>query len=160
MIIIESPLLQDERVGRAIETLREEIPQQRVRVLKPEVIINLVEDGQPDTYIFVIANFSGDLFHRLEQTQGSILGNFFGDYYYNTVQYCFLGKSVFLECVEMGRPLPNPKRPLYCEAFADLMLVFNSTTKTRLMELVNMVHWMGGQVRTDFLKINEAHFII
>jgi uncharacterized protein YfbU (UPF0304 family) len=131
MIIIESPLLQDERVSRGIETLRQDEPQQRIRVLKPEVIINLVEDGQsPDNFIFVISNFSGDLFHRLEQTRGSILG-----------------KSVFLECVETGRPLPNPRRPLYCEAFSELNLVFNSTTKTRLMELVNMVHWMGGQVR-------------
>ena len=48
--------------------------------------------------------------------------------------------------MESGRPLPSPKRPLYCEAFVDLQIVFNSTTKARLMELVNLVHWMGGSV--------------
>ena len=57
-----------------------------------------------------------------------------------------LGKTAFVEYVESGRPLPSPKRPLYCEAFVDLQIVFNSTTKARLMELVNLVHWMGGSV--------------
>ena len=58
----------------------------------------------------------------------------------------YSGKTAFVEYVESGRPLPSPKRPLYCEAFVDLQIVFNSTTKARLMELVNLVHWMGGSV--------------
>ena len=39
----------------------------------------------------------------------------------------YLGKTAFVEYVESGRPLPSPKRPLYCEAFVDLQIVFNST---------------------------------
>ena len=40
------------------------------------LIINLVEDGQQKKYTFVIENFAGNLFRRLEQCQDSIiLGN-------------------------------------------------------------------------------------
>ena len=33
-----------------------------------------------------------------------------------------------------------------------MQLVFNTMTKTRLIELVNLVHWMGGQVKEQIEK--------
>ena len=62
-----------------------------LKVLKPDVIINLVEDGQPKKYTFVIENFAGNLFRRLEQCQDSVI----------------LGKTVFVEAMERGQPLPQ-----------------------------------------------------
>ena len=55
------------------------------------MIINLVEDGQPKKYTFVIENFAGNLFRRLEQCQDSVI----------------LGKTVFVEAMERGQPLPQ-----------------------------------------------------
>ena len=82
MIIIESGLLEEVRVAAAIETFkrrrRDEPVHKLLKVLKPDVIINLVEDGQQKKYTFVIENFAGNLFRRLEQCQDSIiLGEFF-----------------------------------------------------------------------------------
>ena len=82
MIIIESGLLEEVRVSAAIEHFKRrnhDKPFHKVlKVLKPDVIINLVEDGQQKKYTFVIENFAGNLFRRLEQCQDSvILGIFF-----------------------------------------------------------------------------------
>lgn len=140
MIIIESGLLEEVRVSAAIEHFKRrnhDKPFHKVlKVLKPDVIINLVEDGQQKKYTFVIENFAGNLFRRLEQCQDSVI----------------LGKTIFVEAMERGQPLPQPKRPLYCNAFAELECVFNTMTKTRLIELVNLVHWMGGHVREQIDK--------
>ena len=62
--------------------------------------------------------------------------------------------------MERGQPLPQPKRPLYCNAFAELECVFNTMTKTRLIELVNLVHWMGGHVREQIDKGNVGSTLV
>ena len=98
MIIIESGLREEVRVSAAIETFKKNCVEpfhKALKVLKPDVIINLVEDGQPKKYTFVIENFAGNLFRRLEQCQDSVI----------------LGKTVFVEAMERGQPLPQDSFP-------------------------------------------------
>ena len=75
MIVIESTLIQESRVSHAIERFKGQNPERikKIKVLKPDVIINLIEDGQPEKFTFIIGNFQGDLFRRLEQCQGSVI---------------------------------------------------------------------------------------
>ena len=84
MIVIESGLLEEVRVAAAIDKFKRDPTRHNgqpvhkaLKVLKPDVIINLIEDGTPKKYTFVIENFAGNLFRRLEQCQDSVILGFY-----------------------------------------------------------------------------------
>ncbi|XP_062868713.1 protein ECT2 [Trichomycterus rosablanca] len=62
-----------------------------------------------------------------------------------------LGPPVVLHCAERGEPLPFSSRPLYSTTMLNLSLCFTGFRKKQeVVNLVNLVHHMGGTIRKDF----------
>merc|ERR1711868_253380 len=68
MIIIDSQLENDGRVNLAAASLRAQ--GHNVRVLEKHSIESLLDSSDTKGLTFVLSEFDGDLFHRLEQSQG------------------------------------------------------------------------------------------
>ncbi|XP_046713830.1 protein ECT2 isoform X5 [Silurus meridionalis] len=62
-----------------------------------------------------------------------------------------LGPPVVLHCAGKGEPLPFSSRPLYSTTMLNLSLCFTGfRKKEEVVNLVNLVHHMGGTIRKDF----------
>ncbi|XP_027025772.2 protein ECT2 isoform X2 [Tachysurus fulvidraco] len=62
-----------------------------------------------------------------------------------------LGPPVVLHCAGKGEPLPFASRPLYSTTMLNLSLCFTGfRKKEEVVNLVNLVHHMGGTIRKDF----------
>uniref|UniRef100_A0AAR2KIU6 Epithelial cell transforming 2 n=1 Tax=Pygocentrus nattereri TaxID=42514 RepID=A0AAR2KIU6_PYGNA len=62
-----------------------------------------------------------------------------------------LGPPVVFHCAGKGEPLPFSSRPLYSTTMLNLSLCFTGfRKKEEVVNLVNLVHHMGGTIRKDF----------
>ncbi|KAI4894886.1 hypothetical protein NFI96_013643, partial [Prochilodus magdalenae] len=62
-----------------------------------------------------------------------------------------LGPPVVLHCAGKGEPLPFSSRPLYSTTMLNLSLCFTGfRKKEEVVNLVSLVHHMGGTIRKDF----------
>ncbi|XP_064186040.1 protein ECT2 isoform X1 [Anguilla rostrata] len=62
-----------------------------------------------------------------------------------------IGPPVVLHCAAREEPLPFSSRPLYCTAMLNLSLCFTGfRRKEEVVNLVSLVHHMGGAIRKDF----------
>ncbi|KAJ8418844.1 hypothetical protein AAFF_G00003430 [Aldrovandia affinis] len=62
-----------------------------------------------------------------------------------------VGPPVVLHCAAREEPLPFSSRPLYCTTMLSLSLCFTGfRKKEEVVNLVNLVHHMGGTIRKDF----------
>ncbi|XP_036378147.1 protein ECT2 isoform X2 [Megalops cyprinoides] len=62
-----------------------------------------------------------------------------------------VGPPVVLHCTARGEPLPFSSRPLYSTTMLNLALCFTGfRKKEEVVNLVNLVHHMGGTIRKDF----------
>ncbi|XP_072516448.1 protein ECT2 isoform X1 [Salminus brasiliensis] len=62
-----------------------------------------------------------------------------------------LGPPVVLHCAGRGEPLPFSSRPLYSTTMLNLSLCFTGfRKKEEVVNLVSLVHHMGGTIRKDF----------
>uniref|UniRef100_A0A8B9H3I0 Epithelial cell transforming 2 n=1 Tax=Astyanax mexicanus TaxID=7994 RepID=A0A8B9H3I0_ASTMX len=62
-----------------------------------------------------------------------------------------LGPPVILHCAGKGEPLPFSSRPLYSTTMLNMSLCFTGfRKKEEVVNLVSLVHHMGGTIRKDF----------
>ncbi|XP_061095254.1 protein ECT2 [Conger conger] len=62
-----------------------------------------------------------------------------------------IGPPVLLHCAAREEPLPFSSRPLFCTAMLNLALCFTGfRRKEEVVNLVSLVHHMGGTIRKDF----------
>ncbi|BFZ06676.1 hypothetical protein BsWGS_09714 [Bradybaena similaris] len=102
-------------------------------VLQSETGLDFVKDASECEISFVVANFEGELFSKLHRAQVRIIG-----------------PQVLKKCVQDGITLPLNIRPLYCLSMQDLVICFTGfRNKSKLVWLVDRVHYMGGSVRRD-----------
>ncbi|XP_051957143.1 protein ECT2 [Xyrauchen texanus] len=71
-----------------------------------------------------------------------------------------LGPSAVMYCSSKGEPLPFSSRPLYSMTMLNLSLCFTGfRKKDEVVNLVNLVHHMGGTIRKDFDSAKVTHLI-
>ncbi|XP_051529378.1 protein ECT2 isoform X3 [Myxocyprinus asiaticus] len=71
-----------------------------------------------------------------------------------------LGPSAVMYCASKGEPLPFSSRPLYSMTMLNLSLCFTGfRKKDEVVNLVNLVHHMGGTIRKDFDSAKVTHLI-
>ncbi|XP_051967038.1 protein ECT2-like isoform X1 [Xyrauchen texanus] len=71
-----------------------------------------------------------------------------------------LGPPAVMYCASKGEPLPFCSRPLYSMTMLNLSLCFTGfRKKDEVVNLVNLVHHMGGTIRKDFDSAKVTHLI-
>ncbi|XP_051532062.1 protein ECT2-like isoform X4 [Myxocyprinus asiaticus] len=71
-----------------------------------------------------------------------------------------LGPPAVMYCASKGEPLPFSSRPLYSMTMLNLSLCFTGfRKKDEVVNLVNLVHHMGGTIRKDFDSAKVTHLI-
>ncbi|XP_055040494.2 protein ECT2 isoform X2 [Misgurnus anguillicaudatus] len=71
-----------------------------------------------------------------------------------------LGPPAVMYCASKGEPLPFSSRPLYSMTMLNLSLCFTGfRKKEEVVNLVNLVHHMGGTIRKDFDSAKVTHLI-
>ncbi|XP_065097642.1 protein ECT2 isoform X5 [Paramisgurnus dabryanus] len=71
-----------------------------------------------------------------------------------------LGPPAVMYCASKGEPLPFSSRPLYSMTMLNLSLCFTGfRRKEEVVNLVNLVHHMGGTIRKDFDSAKVTHLI-
>ncbi|XP_056591573.1 protein ECT2 isoform X1 [Triplophysa dalaica] len=71
-----------------------------------------------------------------------------------------LGPPAVMYCASKGEPLPFSSRPLYSMTMLNLSLCFTGfRKKDEVVNLVNLVHHMGGAIRKDFDSAKVTHLI-
>ncbi|XP_076879508.1 protein ECT2 isoform X6 [Brachyhypopomus gauderio] len=91
------------------------------------------ENGEFET-VFVLKNFESPDYSYLYENDSRIVG-----------------PSVVLHCAGRDEPIPFSSRPLYSTTMLNVSLCFTGfRKKDEVVNLVNLVHHMGGIIRKDF----------
>ncbi|XP_069720734.1 protein ECT2 isoform X2 [Phaenicophaeus curvirostris] len=150
--IMEVPVIKikESSPGKSEEKLIKSIVHMEIKV--PYITIDTIEElGDFDSpefeTVFVISDFQDSVFKNLCKSDCRVIG-----------------PPVLLHCARKGEPLPFSCRPLYCASMLNLVLCFTGfRKKEELVELVTLVHHMGGVIRRDFsskvthLVANSTH---
>ncbi|KFO69313.1 Protein ECT2 [Cuculus canorus] len=150
--IMEVPVIKikESSPGKSEEKLIKSIIHMEIKVpyIKIDTIEELGDSDSPEfETVFVISDFQDSVFNNLRKADCRVIG-----------------PPVVLHCARKGEPLPFSCRPLYCASMLNLVLCFTGfRKKEELVELVTLVHHMGGVIRRDFsskvthLVANSTH---
>ncbi|XP_009560759.2 protein ECT2 isoform X2 [Cuculus canorus] len=150
--IMEVPVIKikESSPGESEEKLIKSIIHMEIKVpyIKIDTIEELGDSDSPEfETVFVISDFQDSVFNNLRKADCRVIG-----------------PPVVLHCARKGEPLPFSCRPLYCASMLNLVLCFTGfRKKEELVELVTLVHHMGGVIRRDFsskvthLVANSTH---
>ncbi|KFQ40485.1 Protein ECT2 [Mesitornis unicolor] len=150
--IMEVPVIRIKKTspGKSEEKLIKSIIHMEIKVpyIKTDTIEELGDSDSPEfETIFVVSDFQDSIFNNLCKADCRVIG-----------------PPVVLHCAQKGEPLPFSCRPLYCACMLNLVLCFTGfRKKDELVNLVTLVHHMGGIIRKDFsskvthLVANSTH---
>ncbi|XP_026726521.1 DNA topoisomerase 2-binding protein 1 [Trichoplusia ni] len=98
-------------------------------------------DGLTKRDVFVLTEFEGDLYSKLQKTK------------------CLLvGPRCLSCCLTEGTPIPSGPEPVYTIAMRGLVVTASGLTKAQKEEIKKKVHWMGGIYNT-VLTDDTTHLI-
>ena len=93
---------------------------------------------------YVLHEFQGAIFSTLRSSNAQILG-----------------PTLIIQLAAMNLEFPNNNRPQYSNAMANVTLCFTGfKVKEELMNLVNLVHHMGGTVRKDMSNSSKVTHLV
>ncbi|XP_061493326.1 protein ECT2 isoform X3 [Rhineura floridana] len=117
------------------EELLKALEEIKVPYIKTESVDEYKDSESPEfETIFVISDFQDPIFNTLYKADCRVLG-----------------PPIVLRCARKDEPLPFSCRPLYCASMLNLVLCFTGfRKKEELVQLVTLVHHMGGIIRRDF----------
>ncbi|XP_052217057.1 protein ECT2-like isoform X1 [Dreissena polymorpha] len=124
---------------KALKNALENLPYE---VFESETGSEYVADTTEFDTIFVLDEFKGDVFEQLRKADVRIVG-----------------PPVIIKCATDKQPIPYNSRPQYCCSMTGLKVCFTGfKEKSELSHFVDLVHYMGGNVRKDF-KCNITHLV-
>ncbi|XP_038209375.1 DNA topoisomerase 2-binding protein 1 isoform X2 [Zerene cesonia] len=98
-------------------------------------------DGLTKRNVFVLSDFSGELFERLKSTK------------------CLLvGPRCLSCCLTEGTPIPSGPEPVYTIAMRGIVVTASGLSKQQKENIKKKVHWMGG-IYSTVLTEETTHLI-
>ena len=93
---------------------------------------------------YVLSDFQGPVYSTLRSSSAQILG-----------------PTLIIQLASMNLEFPNNNRPQYSNSMASVTLCFTGfKVKEELMNLVNLVHHMGGTVRKDMSNSSKVTHLV
>lgn len=93
---------------------------------------------------YVLFDFNGNIYATLRSSGAQILG-----------------PTLVIQLASLNLEFPNNNRPQYSNSMADVTLCFTGfKVKEELMNLVNLVHHMGGTVRKDMSNGSKVTHLV
>ena len=93
---------------------------------------------------YVLHDFQGPVYTTLRSSNAQILG-----------------PTLVIQLASMNLEFPNNNRPQYSNSMANVTLCFTGfKVKEELMNLVNLVHHMGGTVRKDMSNSSKVTHLV